>query len=133
MQRELQLTDTGFGFTTVYDPSAQVVEPYPREDVDFTLEGAYSAYNWELFFHLPFDIAKRLNRDQRFEEARLWYHHVFNPVGTHDSPAPQRYWVTKPFFTTKTSDYLAQQIDALMGRRPDPHHGGLRAAMRFAD
>jgi Tc toxin complex TcA C-terminal TcB-binding domain/Neuraminidase-like domain len=132
MQRELQLTDTGFDFTTVYDPSAQVLEPYPREDVDFTLEGAYSAYNWELFFHLPFDIAKRLNRDQRFEEARLWYHHVFNPVGTNDSPAPQRYWVTKPFFTTKTSDYLAQRIDAVMGRIAADPSGATISDLKFA-
>lgn len=132
MQRDLQLTDTGFDFATTYDPSSLVVHPFPREDVDFALDAAYGSYNWELFFHLPFDIAKRLNRDQRFEEARQWYHYVFNPVGATDAPAPQKYWITKPFFQTTASDYLAQRIATIMaGVAADPS-GATISELRFA-
>jgi len=92
MQRDVQLTTTAFDFATVYQPSALVVKPYPREDVDFERDGAYAGYNWELFFHMPFEIAMRLNRDQRFEEARDWFHYIFNPVGATDAPAPQKFW-----------------------------------------
>jgi hypothetical protein len=114
MARDLQLTDTGFDFASTYQPAAQVIHPYPRENVDFELAGAYSSYNWELFFHLPFDIAMRLNQDQQFDKARDWFHYIFNPVGAGDAPAPQRYWNTKPFFLTTASDYLAERIDTIM-------------------
>ncbi len=114
MTRELQLSDTGFDFATTYQPGPEVVTPYPRENVDFDLAGAYSSYNWELFFHLPFDIAVQLSTDQQFEAARDWYHYVFNPVGIGDAPAPKRYWVTKPFFVETAQDYLDQRIDMIM-------------------
>lgn len=114
MQRDLQLTITPFDFNAVYQPSGLVVKPYPREDVDFERDGAYAGYNWELFFHLPFEIAMRLNRDQRFEEARDWFHYIFNPVGATDAPAPQKFWVTKPFFQTTVADYQEQAIDSIM-------------------
>ncbi|GGN81511.1 hypothetical protein GCM10011579_068170 [Streptomyces albiflavescens] len=114
MARDLQLTNTGFDFKTTYQPGSEVIKPYPREDVDFQLDGAYASYNWELFFHLPFDIARRLNQDQRFAAARDWYHYVFNPVGATDAPAPQRYWVTKPFFQTTAQDYLDERIDTIL-------------------
>lgn len=114
MDRHLQLTDTGFDFDATYHPSPLVVSPYPREDLDFTLDGAYSAYNWELFFHLPFDIAKRLTKDQQFEAARDWYHYIFNPVGAADAPAPRKYWSTKPFFLMTAQEYLDQRIGSIM-------------------
>lgn len=114
MARETQLTDTGFDFSATYQPAPQVIWPYPREDVDFDLAGAYSSYNWELFFHLPFDIAMRLNADQQFDKARQWFHYIFNPVGAGDAPAPQRFWITKPFFQMGAADYLAERIDTVM-------------------
>ena len=114
MDRDLQLTDTGFDFASTYLPAPLVVPEYPREDFDFELDGAYAAYNWELFFHLPFDIAQRLSTDQQFDQARKWFHYVFDPVGATDAPAPQRYWKTKPFFTTTPAEYLAQRIDSIM-------------------
>jgi Tc toxin complex TcA C-terminal TcB-binding domain/Neuraminidase-like domain len=114
MARDTQLTDTGFDFAATYQPTAEVIQPYPREDVDFELAGAYSSYNWELFFHLPFDIAMRLNADQQFDNARDWFHYIFNPVGAGDAPAPQRYWITKPFFQMTAADYLAERVDTIM-------------------
>ena len=47
---------------TRYNPSALVQRPYPVKDLDFTSGGAYSAYNWELFFHVPITIAIHLTR-----------------------------------------------------------------------
>jgi hypothetical protein len=114
MSRDVQLTDTGFDFASVYHPTSMVVPPYPRENVDFSEDGAYSSYNWELFFHLPFEIAMRLHQDQQFEEARDWFHYIFNPVGAADAPAPQKFWVTKPFFQTTVAGYLTQRIDTIV-------------------
>jgi hypothetical protein len=120
MRRETQLKDTGFDFKAVYQPTPIVVDPYPVEDLDFSSSGAYASYNWELFFHLPFDIAMRLSADQQFEAARDWFHYVFNPVGIDSAVAvpggspERRYWITKPFFERPVADYLAERIDDIM-------------------
>src|SRR6185369_8212909 len=92
---------------------------YPSEVVDFTPEGAYSPYNWELFFHAPLLIANSLSKNQRFEEARDWYHFIFNPVGVESSvpggSAMSKYWITNPFFKTTDPQYLQQRIDNILG------------------
>ncbi|MDZ8263102.1 neuraminidase-like domain-containing protein [Nostoc sp. ChiQUE01b] len=126
MSRETQLDNTGFRFKQYYQPTGWVVEPtseefYPQEIVDFTPDGAYSPYNWELFFHIPLLIANSLSKNQRFEEARDWYHFIFNPIGVEssvpflpgDSPM-RKYWITKPFFETTKQDYIQQRIENLL-------------------
>jgi hypothetical protein len=140
MRRDLQFTDTGFDFWDSYQPTPSVVPAYPREDIDFTREGAYSVYNWELFFHLPRRIAKLLNQDRRFSEAREWLHYIFNPVGVLDPAvpgapaptAPHKYWITKPFFQVQPADYLAQRIESITTNVAlDPSGTGL-GALGFA-
>ena len=123
MSRETQLKNTGFNFHKSYKPTAWVVEPpteefYPKEVVDFTPDGAYSPYNWELFFHAPLLIANSLSRNQRFEEARNWYHFIFNPIGVESTIAGgsllSKYWITKPFFQTTDPQYVQQRIDNIL-------------------
>jgi hypothetical protein len=121
MDRELQLTATSFNFKDHYDPAPMIVEPYPVESIDFDSDGSYSSYNWELFYHSPLMIANRLRTDQRFEEAMDWYHYMFNPTGTLDGDAPQKYWVTKPFYLNVAADYVAQRIDTLLYKVADPN------------
>ncbi|WP_327085047.1 hemopexin repeat-containing protein [Nonomuraea sp. NBC_01738] len=48
-------------------------------------------YYWEIFCHAPLLIAQALNSAQRFEDARTWYEHVFDPTDRHD------YWRFLPF------------------------------------
>lgn len=124
MSRETQLQDSGFNFRQSYVPTPKVVNPpsekyYPREIVDFTPDGAYSAYNWELFFHAPLLIANSLSKNQRFEEARDWYHFIFNPIGVESSmpgrSAMSKFWITKPFFETTDPNYVQQRIDNILG------------------
>jgi len=83
--------------TQQYDPSDIVRLPYPVKDLNFTPRGAYSAYNWELFFHVPFNIAIHLSKNQRFEEAQQWFHYVFDPTDNSGGPTPERFWKVKPF------------------------------------
>ena len=123
MSRETQLKNTGFSFLQTYRPTECVVEQatedfYPKEEVDFSPDGAYSPYNWELFFHAPLLIANSLSKNQRFEEARDWYHFIFNPLGV-ESPmsggsAMSKYWITKPFFETTDPQYIEQRIDNIL-------------------
>lgn len=80
-----------------YDPSELVQQPHPVKDLDFMSTGAYSVYNWELFFHVPFTIAVNLSKNQRFQEAQQWFHYVFNPTDDSNGPTPERFWKVKPF------------------------------------
>jgi hypothetical protein len=123
MRRETQLKNSGFNFRRYYQPTQAVVDPatesaYPAEIVDFTPAGAYAPYNWELFFHAPLLIANSLSKNQRFEEARDWYHFMFNPLGL-ESAAPggspmSKYWITKPFFETTDPQYVQQRIENIL-------------------
>jgi hypothetical protein len=133
MRRETQLKNSGFSFFHTYQPTSAVVDPsiedpslpewfvtpgYPKETVDFSPDGAYSSYNWELFFHAPLLIANALSKNQRFEEARDWYHFIFNPIGV-ESPiaggsAMSKYWITKPFFQTTDPQYVQQRIENIL-------------------
>src|SRR5690606_20076101 len=66
-------------------------------------------YNWELFFHAPVLLAKRLTNNHRFEEADWWLRKVFDPTAS-DGDAPARYWRIKPFFESTQ----APPIDKLL-------------------
>ncbi len=83
-----------------YAPNPQLVvndarHGHPVKDLDFSPGGAYSVYNWELFYHLPLTIAIHLSRNQRHAEAQRWLHYIFDP--TDDSDAPARFWQVRPF------------------------------------
>jgi hypothetical protein len=133
MKRETQLQKTSFDFKTYFTPNELVVPKlvianpdgtktttFPIEDLDFTSDGSYSAYNWELFFHVPLLLATRLTRNQRFEEALTWFHYMFNPTGALSGNTPQKYWVTKPFYLNQEVDYINQRIDTLLYKIADP-------------
>jgi hypothetical protein len=120
MKRETQQRVTPFDFAAHYQPASKVVKPYPVEDIDFSSGGSYSAYNWELFFHVPFLLAARLSKNQQFEKALEWFRYMFDPTGALPGPVPQKYWVTRPFFETLGPDYIAQRIDRLLYRIADP-------------
>jgi peptidoglycan hydrolase-like protein with peptidoglycan-binding domain len=120
--RKLQLNPAqlaggpAFSFTNYYLPTNKALLPRPTEGIDFARNAGYALYNWELFFHGPFQIGRALSRNQRFAEAKRWYEYVFNPASTTGDPIPQRYWVTKPFYQMTKAEYLAQSIQRLMHR-----------------
>lgn len=134
MKRETQLQKTSFNFQNFYDPNPIIVPKtyvldnngvktlsFPVEDLDFSSDGSYSCYNWELFFHVPFLLATRLTQNQRYEEALTWFHYMFNPTGALSGDAPEKYWVTKPFYQTHNADYINQRIDTLLYKIADPN------------
>lgn len=66
------------------------------ERLELSPRGAYSLYNWELFFHIPMLFAARHAAQQGFDRAIAWYRNVFDPTVS-SGPAPQRYWRFKQF------------------------------------
>ena len=85
-------------FENRYEITEDVLLPYPILDIDFEIGGAYAKYNWEIFFHVPMLIASRLSHNQRFEEARRWFHFMFDPTNRSDDADPLRFWKIKPFY-----------------------------------
>ncbi|MFY9983760.1 MAG: hypothetical protein WAK31_03335 [Chthoniobacterales bacterium] len=95
-------------FNTGYGPSQNVRGPFPVKDLDFTTGGAYSIYNWELFFHAPLLIAIHLSQNQQFQDAQNWFHSIFDPTDGSDGPTPARFWKVRPFQSTDAQ--LIEQI-----------------------
>ena len=105
---DLSLNDNGDVFKDDYDPTNLVTKsaenPRPKVNIDFDYDrGAYSLYNWELFFHAPLYIATRLSKNGKYAEAMKWFHYIFNPTTNEkpDSNNPNaHYWQVLPFKTT---------------------------------
>ena len=113
-------SDSGAAFFFNYQPVPLYLPPLqyvPREETDFSREGAYSLYNWELFFHIPFLTAMQLSKNQRFAEAQQWFHYIFDPTATDSplrpaSPGPERFWRVQPFY--QAALYPMQTLEALV-------------------
>jgi hypothetical protein len=99
-------------FDTEYEPTNEVHADYPLENFDFSYAGAYSQYNWELFFHVPVFIASSLSQNQKFEEAQKWFHYIFDPTET-EGVAPRRFWKIKPFFEYDEETSIAKMLELM--------------------
>jgi hypothetical protein len=103
---------------TSYNPTPAVLRPYPVKDLDFSTSGAYSIYNWELFFHAPLMIAIQLSQNQQFQDAQNWFHTIFDPTDDSNGPTPARFWKLRPFQYTDVE--LIQQIILNLSTKQDP-------------
>ncbi|WP_106399353.1 Tc toxin subunit A-related protein [Actinocorallia populi] len=108
-----------------YTPGSAFTGAFPKDVIDVSDDGPYAIYNWELFFHAPVLIAVHLSKNQRFEEAQRWFHHVFDPTSTDTSiDPPQRFWKflrfreeTDPEFLTEVLIELSKTGDSELKRR----------------
>ncbi|EAY28277.1 Tc toxin subunit A-related protein [Microscilla marina] len=62
-----------------------------EEGLDY--QSANSIYYWEIFFHAPYLIAQNLNTGQKFDEAKKWYEHIFDP----SEAESKGFWKFLPF------------------------------------
>jgi hypothetical protein len=118
---------------TRYNPSALVQRPYPVKELDFTLSGAYSAYNWELFFHVPLTIAIHLSKNQRFAEAQRWFHYLFDPTDDSDGPTPERFWKVRPFQATDVKKIEEILVNLATGADPTLRDETIRSIEAWED
>ena len=110
----------GFDFIKTYDPVlASILAPPPTEVVDFTPTGAYSGYNWELFFHAPLLVALTLSQNGQYEDADSWFRYIFDPTNPATSTAsPLPFWQVQPF-TTSVPETLVQLMNDIDSGDPD--------------
>jgi len=103
-----------------YKALPALARPYPVEELDFTYTGSYSMFNWELFYHIPLLVATRLTQNQKFEEARKWYHYIFDPTRSSGTETGgERFWITKPF-RKEIEDGLIT-LEDLLNREENAH------------
>ena len=124
-----------FDFNSAYGPSAQYVgQLYPgaagssdpgENSLDFTAGsfGAYSLYNWEVFYHIPMFVASLLVQNQQFQDAMTWLNYIVNPSDTTSNPKDsngnptggpaQHFWQMAPFYTQQ-SEFSQQNILQLL-------------------
>jgi Neuraminidase-like domain len=119
MARSLQLDPQGvrgwgsaldFNFAKQYNPGPQVKARYPGDPplfwnqdqgesaLDFAVgsAGAYSIYNWEIFYHVPMFVASLLLQNQQYQDALTWLEYIFNPTDNSGTAAPQRFGRWRP-------------------------------------
>lgn len=123
-----QPQSSSFSFDSLYQPNAYFLgSTYPAEIVDFSATGAYSQYNWEIFFHIPMLIAQSLSDNQQFEDAQKWYHYIFDPTSNVDgttgaySSSVNRFWKFWPFYNqaTQSIETLSDLMNAISANNPD--------------
>ena len=85
----------------------------PHLDVAFEADNPYGLYNWELFFHAPLQVAIRLAKDGRHEEAQRWFHFIFDPTTDSSAPSPKRYWRFAPFYENDEYDSARELMQLL--------------------
>jgi hypothetical protein len=110
-----------FGFQSWYQPVLSRVwwdhddiNGQDRQYLDFNYNTPWAVYNWELFYHIPLYIAQLLSQNQQFEDARKWFHYIFNPTRQSTDPVPGRFWIPKPLHNLTSAGILAQQINNLL-------------------
>jgi len=101
-----------------FSPVESLALDYPQETVDFSIDGAYSQYNWEIFVHIPVLIAARLTGNKRYREAQQWLHTIFDPT-QRKGDAMQRYWRT-PALNQAADQSLQAQIIRWFDPASDP-------------
>ncbi len=134
-------------FALRFDPLGPSFGPLPLEEFDFSFVGAYSLYNWEVFFHLPVLLADRLGKSGRYAEAQRWFHGVFDPTDVSHHGSPEKYWRAKPLFdeASRWREH-AESLESMMRRlslgapdleqqvaawRDDPFNPHMLARMRL--
>ena len=97
-----------------YTLGANIISPFPKEEIDVSDDGPYAVYNWELFFHAPLAIAVHLSKNQRFAEAQKWFHYIFDPTCNDERvEAPERFWKFLRFRNETKTDFIQKMLTDL--------------------
>jgi len=110
------------GTNPAYNPTTSVLQKWPVKDLDFSTSGAYSIYNWELFFHAPLLIAIHLSQNQQFKDAQNWFHTIFDPTDDSDGPTPARFWKVRPFQYNDSELIQKMMLNLSTGQDPQLQH-----------
>lgn len=101
------------GFISDYLSVLAENDPVSWKDPGFDSRFGFAPYNWEVFYHLPHAAARYLSRQKRFQDARQWFHLVFDPTTNDKETGAERYWRVQPFRTAQSPTTIANLLTAL--------------------
>ena len=81
------------------------------------LKRPYAIYNWEALFHSVALLADNLSKSQRFEEAMVWWHYIFDPINVGSDI--KKVWKFLPFRVTDSNNVLEKLFNRLDPNTPD--------------
>jgi len=79
-----------------------LMPPTTNNKMDFN--GANGLYFWELFLHLPFMVAHRMNLEQQFDGSEYWLSFIFDTSRKPDSSGRPAYWNVRPLVENESRD-----------------------------
>lgn len=89
------------------------IDPRDNALLNFDLSMPYAGYNWEVFYQIPIAVATFLSRQHRFEDARRWFHFIFDPTTNDASTGRERFWRFLPFRQAQAPDTITQLLEVL--------------------
>ncbi|MEM5404426.1 neuraminidase-like domain-containing protein [Paraburkholderia unamae] len=146
MSRNLQVSPqsvrgwpTTFSFESLYTPQKPVMTPYPGDmnapdpgetALDFAAgsSGAFSLYNWEVFYHGPMFVASQLMQNAQYRDTMTWLEYIFKLTDNSGGDTPQRFWQMAPLNAMHAKDWANQQIDALLATLASDTQQGINDA-----
>ena len=90
-----------------------IVDPRDNISLGFDLSVPFALYNWEVFYHLPMYAANFLSKQHRFEEARKWFHFIFDPTTNDSETGANRFWNFLPFRKNNEIERADKLLDIL--------------------
>jgi hypothetical protein len=102
--------------------SASLVDYSEAErSVYFDRGHLYSAYNHELFFHLPFLIAVNFSDNGHYEDAYRWFHYIFDPRPKSGRRSENEVWGFLPFRQESEAASLQDRTAVSVADPFNPH------------
>ena len=106
------------------DAPEKLLKDYQPENIDtdnpvtfdglaFNYRVPSSIYWWETFYHAPSMIAQSLSQHHRFDEARDWFHFIFDPTIDDGGTSASRYWRFAPFHNQDDNSTVNSLLTAL--------------------
>ncbi|MGG3815274.1 neuraminidase-like domain-containing protein [Methylorubrum rhodesianum] len=121
---QLQSLGAAKSFMAVFGADPARVTGPADEGVAFDASAPYGGYNWEIFFHAPMMLMKRLWDNGRLDEALEWMHRVLNPLDYGNDVA--RAWRFTPLRQVDTTP-IDQLLAALSRPDGDPQKTAMLA------
>lgn len=85
----------------------------------FSSDKPNSLINWELYYHLPMMVSGFLSGQQKFEDARRWFHYIFDPTSIDSLTSATKAWRFRPF-RDQTYHSIQQLLQTLADPNGDP-------------
>jgi hypothetical protein len=115
------------------EPTDNIIQPTVKDGAQIDFEGLYAEYNWELFYHIPFLIAKCFETNAMHEDCMKWFHYIFNPTMPKDDLVPKNYWNFLPFTydDKRTFEDMLKDPSAIQAYNDSPFNPHAIARLRI--